>query len=348
MKKILKIFIFILLIALIGTGIFAFTFYRGYRRSIEGAMSESDETVEFIIEEGESLDSIAERLQEENLIKNELYFRIYLKQEDIETKIQAGKFQIPKNSTMKEVTGILQNAKKPDIWVTIPEGLMATEIADILEEGFNEYTENSFDKTEFLNMVEEGAIVDEMGIPKPADKPLEGYLFPDTYRFPADANAEYVLNTILTKGFRDKIYNIYAGDIAASQFSLYEILTLASILERETKYAQDRPLVADILIRRINNNWRLDVDATLLYYFDDWTHEITYQDLQIDSQYNTRKVAGFPPTPISNPGQEAIYAILDPEPNDYWYYVSDSEGNLHYAVTEYEQNLNIQKYIYGQ
>ncbi len=348
MKKLLKILIlFILLVIVVSGGVILY-FYRDYSKSIDNSLSESDDTIEFVIEEGESLDQIALKLEEQGLIKNDLYFRIYLKQNDLATKVQAGKFIIPKNSTTKEIAELLQDAQKLDIWVTIPEGLMAREIADIIEEGFKNNPENSFNKDNFLTMIDEGALVDDLGIPKPADKPLEGYLYPDTYRFPADANEEYVLSALLTEGFKNKIYDKYSAQIESSQFTLYEVLTLASMLERETKHAEDRPIVADILIRRINNGWRLDIDATLLYYFNDWQHEITYDDLQIDTQYNTRKVMGLPPTPIANPGENSISAILNPKPNDYWYYVSDSEGNLHYATTEYEQNLNIQKYIYGE
>lgn len=347
MKKIFKIIGILVLFLIIAAGGIILYLYKGYRNSLETRLSESEETVEFIIEEGESLEQISQRLEDANLIKSDIYFRLYLKQNDLETKVQAGKFAIPKNSTIKEISEILQKAQKPDIWVTIPEGYMATQIADIIETEFDKYPENSFEKTEFLTMVDEGALIDEIGIPKPEGKPLEGYLYPDTYRFPADANAEYVLNAMLTEGFNNKIYSKYQTDIQNSQFSLYEILNLAAMLERETRHSEDRPIVADILIRRINNNWRLDIDATLLYYFKDWEHEITMEDLQLDTQYNTRKQSGFPPTPIANPGEETIVAILNPEPNNYWYYVSDSEGNLHYAATEYEHNLNIQKYIYG-
>jgi UPF0755 protein len=345
MKKSLKFIAIFLVIITFGVAGITLYFFKSYKDALDEKAGDSKEPVEFLIEEGESVEQIATKLEENNLIVNELYFRLYLKQNDLETKMQAGKFRIPQNSTIKDVAEILQNAKKPDIWVTIPEGLMTTQIADIIEKEFNTNPENSFDKAAFLEMVQSAALIDQLDIPKPADKPLEGYLYPDTYRFPADANEEYVLNALLTEGFNQKIYTKYKSDIDNSQFSLYEVLILASILERETRHSEDRPIVADILIRRINNNWRLDVDATLLYYFKDWEHEITMEDLQIDNPYNTRKVNGLPPTPIANPGEDTIKAILNPEANEFWYYVNDSEGNLHYATTEYEHNINIQKYV---
>lgn len=345
MKKVLKILGcligIIVVIAIIG----AVIVFAGYNKAVNEPASSSSDIVEFTIEEGETVQQISQNLEEAELVKNGFYFQIYLMLEDLDSMIQAGQFRIPKNLNMKELAETLQNAKVPDVWVTIPEGLMATEIADIVQDGFSINPESSFSKEEFLNYVQSPFQLDSLDIPVPDDKPLEGYLFPDTYRFPSDATTEYVLTTIISDGFRKKIYEKYLQDIENSEYSLYEILTIASILERETRHPEDRPIVADILIRRLENNWRLEVDATLLYYFGDWTHEITYQDLQLDTPYNTRKVWGLTPTPICNPGENTIKAVLNPEPNDYWFYVSDSDGVLHYAVTIEEHNQNIAIYV---
>ncbi|MBN2100936.1 endolytic transglycosylase MltG [Candidatus Dojkabacteria bacterium] len=345
MKKIFKLLAILLVVIVVLIVVPLSLLIMDYNKKIDQPASDSSEIVEFVIEEGQTTDEIAQNLEDAGLIVNKLYFRIYLKQKGFETKLQAGSFKLKRNLTIKKISEELQHASIPDIWVTIPESLMATEIADVLEQGFQANPETSFDKQQFLNMLNDPSHVSNLGIPIPAGKPLEGYLYPDTYRFPADANAEYVLNAILSDGFKDKIYEKYQPEIDQSQFSLYEVLILASILERETRHPEDRPMVADILIRRINNNWALEVDATLLYYFGDWKHEITYQDLQLDTPYNTRQNSGLTPTPICNPGEETIKAILYPEENQYWFYISDADGILHYATTLEEHNANINQYL---
>lgn len=344
-KLIRKVLIILGIILLVGVGAVAYL-YNDYRSSIKQSYNPNNGYVEIIIEEGETTAEIAESLEKNELIKNKYYFQFYIRQENLETNLQAGQYRIPLNSTTEEIAEYLQNAEVPDIRVTIPESLMIIEIADILEEAFEVNPETSFDKQEFIKLTENADIARDLGIPVPEGKDLEGYIFPDTYEFPSDANAEYVLNGILNIGFKQKIYNKYKEEIQESQFSLYEILNLASMLERETKFPEDRPKVADILIRRLENNWTLGIDATILYYHKDWTHEITEQDLNMDSPYNTRKNPGLPPTPICNPGEETIRAVLYPEPNEYWYYISDEDFVLHYAVTEAEHNANIREYLW--
>ncbi|MEA3357547.1 MAG: endolytic transglycosylase MltG [Patescibacteria group bacterium] len=347
MKKSLKLIIGTILAIIGGTLITMIYLFNDYSKCIDTPASDSTEKVEFIIEEGETTTEIALSLKQADLIQNELYFRIYIRKQGISTKLQAGTFQIPKNLTLKQICETLQLGTHPDIWVTIPEGLMTTEIADIIQQEFQENTENSFSKDEFLSISLDPTMLQDMDIPIPAGKPIEGYLFPDTYRFPSDATAEYVIAAILSN-FATKIYDVHYKSVEESGLTLYEVLILASIIERETKFSDDRPVVADIMHRRLNENWALEVDATLLYHFQDWEHEISSEDLQLDSLYNTRKYPELPPTPISNPGEETIRAILAPESNSYWFYVSDSDGDLHYAETMGEHEENISKYIYQQ
>lgn len=334
----------ILMLVILGiSAVAVLLLYRDYYEAVHKTESPSM-VVDFTIEEGQTVEEIGQALLDAGLIDSLWYFKYYVRQTGVSSKLQAGDYSIPHNLSLEDLVELLQHAEFPDIWVTIPEGLTTTQVAEYLEEGFTINAENSFNKTEFLTLAASPSPSMLVDLPIPNNKPLEGFLFPDTYLFPPDATAEYVLNSLLTN-FRERIYVPHMKDIESSRFTLYEIITLASILERETKHPNDRPLVADIMERRLDNGWKLEVDATLLYHFGDWTHVITQEDLQIDSPYNTRKVNGLPPTPIANPGEETIRAILSPEPNDYWYYISDSEGTLHYAVTLEEHNNNIQLYI---
>lgn len=332
------------LVAVIALGVAVFG-YVSYNTAAVKGYGDPTGTTDFTISEGESVDEIAQDLLDKKLISNSFFFHIYIRQHNIADKLQAGSFKIPNNLSLKDLTDILQHAVFPDVWVTIPEGLMATEIADILEEGFSEYEEASLDKAEFLAIVTNPSSSGETyDNPAPEGATLEGYLFPDTYRFPPDATAEYVVITMLGT-FYEKCTAPHLEEIEASDYSLHEIVTLASIVEREAGQPEDWPIVADILERRLDNGWALEVDVSLLYYFGDWKRELTHEDLQVDTPYNTRKYGGLPPTPISNPGVSAFEAVLYPEANDYWFFLADSDGVLHYGRTLEEHNANISEFL---
>lgn len=330
----------------IATLVVGLVIYYSYMKAATQGFGDPTTTVDFTIEEGETTEKIAQDLLSKSLITNIYYFKFYLRQNDLGGTLQSGSFKIPNNLSLKDLTDILQHAVFPDIWVTIPEGLRATEIAEVLEEEFSRYEGTVFSKDEFLSTASSPTFTTEFDNPAPDGESLEGYLFPDTYRFPPDATTEYIIMTMLSifeeKNVRPNQSKI---DALSSTLSLNDIVTLASIIERETIFPKDRPIVADILRRRLDNGWALEVDVTLLYYFEDWKHELTFDELQVDTPYNTRKYTGLTPTPISNPGTESFGAVLDPEPNDYWFFVSDSEGNLHYATTLEEHNYNIVTYM---
>ncbi len=319
-------------------------FYLDYKNSITRPVSDSSELINFSIEEGQSTKDIAANLLDAELITSSIYFEIYVRQNNLAANLQAGSFQIPGNVTMEELSEILQIAYEQDVWVIIPEGLTKIEIADLLADGFSDVENPSFIRNEFITLTETTDPVQNAGLTIPAGKNCEGYLFPDTYRFSPDSTAQSVLETLISN-FKIKIYDEYYKEIESSGYSLYEVLILASIIERETKNSDDRPLAADILERRLNDGWALEVDATLLYHFQDWEYDISSEDLKIDTPYNTRIYQGLTPTPICNPGEESIDAVLNPQSNDYWFYVSDEEGDLHYGKTIDEHNQNIQQYL---
>lgn len=184
------------------------------------------------------------------------------------------------------------------------------------------------------------------------DQSYEGYLAPETFRVYRDATVQDIIDklvahrdTELTTSTYDRIYQLDFLDnnrlVAVNQF-----LTLASIVEKETKHEADRPIVADILARRIQRGWALQVDSSV-HYAVDRSGDVftTAKERQVDSFWNTYKYPGLPPGPICNPSLESINAVLYPQKNDYWYFLSDSEGNMHYASTLEEHNLNKYKYL---
>lgn len=329
----------IVLILIVGT-----YFYFDYSRSISKPYSDTEQLVELEISEGQSTKQIAANLQEVGLVKYSMYFEFYVRQNELAQSIQAGRFSIPGNATIKEIAEILQVAYEQDVWVTIPEGYRITEIADVLGEEFAEVEEPLFDKDEFLSLTQTNCPTTDVGIEIPAGKSCEGFLFPDTYRFAPDSTSQLVLYTMM-RNFKTRVVEKYSSDIENFDYTLYEIVTLASIVEREAIFEDDRPMVADILMRRLEASWALEVDVSLLYYFDDWKRELSSEDLQVDTPYNTRLYQGLTPTPICNPGVDTIISVLEPTPNSEWFFISDSEGDLHYGKTLDEHNVNIQQYL---
>jgi UPF0755 protein len=212
-----------------------------------------------------------------------------------------------------------------ELWVTIPEGLRSEEIAARFASGL--YKDSSF-TSEFLK----------------AAKGKEGYLFPDTYLFPLDVTPTTIMQK-MTETFTAKTQGL---TVQGSNLTFSQAVILASLLERETKTDTERPIVAGILINRLNLGMPLQVDASVQYAVGtpaDWWPIITLNDLKVNSLYNTYKYAGLPPAPIANPGLSSFKAALNPAQTDYLYYISDTSGQIHYAKTLAEQNANIAKYL---
>ncbi|HET7099249.1 MAG TPA: endolytic transglycosylase MltG [Patescibacteria group bacterium] len=278
----------------------------------------------FLITKGQSGASVATKLQSAGLIKNALAFRIYVRLTGQSGKIQAGEFRLsPSYSLFQTVDQLLSGPI--EIWVTIPEGLRREEIAGRFA------TTLERDQT-FINAF------------LASSKGQEGYLFPDTYLFAKDASASAIVKK-MANTFDAKVANIVPNGTALTP---KDLIILASILERETKTNTERPIVAGILINRLEAGMPLQVDASVQYAVGtskNWWPILTRADLGINSKYNTYKFAGLPPSPIASPGISSIMASYNPTANDYWYYIHDDSGQIHYAKTLDEHNANIRKYL---
>lgn len=279
----------------------------------------------FVIQKGAGLKKIASDLSKEGLIKNPIIFFLYTRQQRLEGKIQAGDFRLSPSMTAEKIAEILTHGTI-DVWVTIPEGQRADEIADLLSAKIPSYKE-SWRSSLVAN---------------------EGYLFPDTYLIPKDADIDLVIS-LMRGNFEKKFSQINVRN--KNGLTKNGIVILASIIEREAKFPIDRPLVASVLLNRLNISMPLQADATIQYalgYQQDkhtwWKKSLSKEDLKIDSLYNTYTNVGLPPTPISNPGLEVLKAVVNPANTDYLYYVSDKSGHNHYARTIEEHNQNIKTY----
>jgi len=276
------------------------------------------------------LGEIAQNLEEEGLVRSSLAFQFIAAKLGISRQIQAGDFRLNPGMSLEEIAQELTLGTL-DRWITLIEGWrreqMAAEIAAELEG-----EKSLFNQVEFLNLT----------------KNLEGKLFPDTYLIPKEVDAQKVVN-YLTANFDKK-----TKDLNVNQ----QTLILASIVEREAKFAEDRPIVAGILLNRLNSGMPLQADATVQYAIATkrcslgvnscdkwWPKSLTKEDLRINSPYNTYLYTGLPPAPICNPGMASIKASLNPQKTDYWFYLSGEEGQTHYAKTFEEHNANIERYL---
>lgn len=294
----------------------------------------SDQVKHFTVQPGESITAIANHLKQEDLIKSVWGFKFYLK---VSGKIivQPGIYELSTNYSVPRIANIIASGNTANVNVTIPEGYTLDQIANLIA------TKGVAAKAEFVSAATN--FPPDYGFLKsrPAGASLEGFLFPDTYRLIKGDTVSAL--RLMLNNFEVK----YQIEIAPSlgDRNLFNILIMASMIEREAKTQPDREQIAAVLYNRLAKNMRLDVDATVRYLTGNWKDPITKTDLAIDSPYNTRLHAGLPPGPICNPGLASIKAAMNPPDSDYYYYLTDFEGIIHYAKTLTEHNENKLRYL---
>lgn len=294
----------------------------------------STQKKDFLILKGSSASLIADNLKKESLVKSPLAFRLYVQLTNKQRKIQAGAYELAGNANLFRIVDQLLKGPS-EIWVTIPEGFRQEQVAERFMKTLEK--DDAFLK-EFMALA----------------KPQEGFLYPDTYLFPKEATASMIVNRMKAV-FDQKVDDTTDKNIIESGYSVNQIVTMASILERETLNDGEKPVVAGVLFKRYRNGWPLQADATAQYLAGtqrcegkvdcEWWKPPTSADLAINSRYNTYKFMGLPPGPIASPGIVSIKAAVSPEESDYWYYLHDPDGEIHYARTLEEHNENIQKYL---
>jgi len=299
------------------------------------------------IEAGESVRQISDTLYKTNLIRSPFIFRQTARLSGLASKLKAGSFILSPSQSMPEIIRILADGKSRTISVTVPEGYTVADIDRLLAgKGLGEPGDIikcaftcDFGTFEFLPSKNCGAGQGGCG------SRIEGYLFPETYFVnEAEYNPKFFLERQLGE-FRKRIVGKYEPEIRSGNRTLGDLVTMASLIETESRTADERPEVSGILWKRIKNRTPLGVDAVTRYALDKWSGPLTKKDLDFDSPYNTRKHAGLPPSPIANAGESAFSAALNPEETAYWYYLHDSKGVIHYAVTNEEHNRNRALYL---
>lgn len=293
------------------------------------------------IPSGSSTTKITNILKENGLIKSKLVFRYKVKTEKLDGKLKAGKYVFNTGMNLEEILSKLSSGGKDEnvIKVTIPEGFELKQIAYRLDEiglvdekrflELSKDIDKFSDKYTFLKEIPEGYS-------------LEGYLFPDTYEMNINASEEEVIETMLSK-FEQFYESNLKKKVEESSLNLNEIITLASIVEREARVDKERSIIAGVIYNRLRIDMPLQVDATVQYALGERKEKLLYKDLKIESPYNTYLYKGLPPAPIASPGAESLIATVNPSDVDYLYYVLKNDGSGEHIFTKtYEEHLKVQ------
>ncbi len=283
---------------------------------------------------GTGFSQVSHLLHQKGLIEPEWFFQVLGRVQRLDRKIIPGEYQLHAGMRPSELLDKLVRGEVHQYSVTIPEGYNVVQIADILDQ------KGLADKQEILRLNRDQAFITNLDIKAPS---LEGYLFPDTYRFARYTPPESIIRT-----FVSRFHEIVTPDIRVQAQSmgmtLQEVLTLASVVEKETGLATERALVSGVFHNRLRKNIPLQSDPTVIYALEYFDGNIRKADLSVDSPYNTYRVRGLPPGPIANPGLASIQAALHPTPSDFVYFVSRNDGSHQFSTTLAEHNKAVDKY----
>lgn len=335
----------VILVGVVMTGSYVFDTY---------LISPDDEaqTISFVVEEGTSVEGIAKNLEEQGIITSAFFFKVYTKLSD--SVLQAGTFEFTPGMNIRSVVRELGYAKAEEIQVTIPEGYTLAQIGEVIVEAMPEIESTDWESVAngsgSIDSPQAGrrGLADEILAGIPSDQGLEGYLFPDTYRFRSDANAATVAETMvltLKRRLAENNIAIPRNLIFEGGLTFHEMITLASIVEREVRSPEDMKIVAGIFYTRMKIGMALQADSTVNYVTGKSDSAVSLEDSRVDSPYNTYQNLGLPPGPISNPGMNAILAVLNPTDSDYLYFLTTDEGEVIYAKTFDEHVSNKYQYL---
>lgn len=316
------------------------------------AVSNKTENVSFQIQQGDTSSTIITRLKENNLIRNVMVTKLYVKLQG-KNELKAGAFTIDRAWDVAKIFDTLSDSKQAKgkgNTITFREGLWAKDIAKLIEEKLGIAKEELLtlwnDETYIKELMKQYPFLTNKVLNKDYKVKLEGFLFPDTYTFKEKATPKEITTTFLNQF--QVIYKKYEQDIKKNKLDIQEMITLASMVQYEASKKQDMDMIAGVFYNRLEKNMSLDSSVTVCYALYD---KMKSQDdcelnTQIQSPYNTYIHKGLPIGPILNPGEAAIQAVLNPKKNDYLYFVADiyGDGTVYYSKTLKEQEANIDKF----
>jgi UPF0755 protein len=306
-----------------------------FRDAVYGDRSQPATATTFIVPRGSTLGDVVSGLQNAGILAHPIALRILARFRNDEADIQSGQFRFPAHQTSDEILQRLISGTADALWVTFPEGFTARQIGARLAArslvgaaAFDRYAART-------RLVVDGA----------RSRSLEGFLFPSTYLVPVGADPERIAH-ILTDQFLRELPANAASKARALGLDVPQVITVASLIEREARDDGERPLMAGVYYNRLRAGMPLEVDATIEYIFPEHHDVITRRDLEIDSPYNTYRHTGLPPTPIANPGKASIDAAFAPTHSQYLFYVYSPELKRSvFAKTLEEHNANVERYL---
>jgi len=293
----------------------------------------------FVIARGETAGEIGRRLEQEGIIRSALAFDYVLYETERENALQSGTYTVSAALTPRDLAKLFEKAPGEQIVLRLIDGWRLSEIATAVNKAFPSITKEAFTAAAVVGDRKNTVLV---GMdPK---SPLEGFLFPDTYFMRPDATAPQIVDLLLDT-FERKVGATLRSASSARKVAIYDIVKLASIVEREARDRNESPTIAGVYTNRLKINMKLDADPTIQYALGEW-RELSLDDLKLDSPYNTYLYPGLPPTPIANPGVAALEGAAKPADVPYFYFVakSDGTGGHAFAVTIEEQEANRVKY----
>jgi len=311
-------------------GVFLFVGF-GYYLSTPAEKGGDDQV--FFVREGATLNVVAGELESQGIITGKRLFLLWARLMGYSRSIKAGEYRL--SSAMPPLK-ILETLSKGTVIthpVTIPEGYTIKQIGELLEE------KGLVKNEEFLAITGDPDVAKRYGI---SGHSLEGYLYPDTYQFGRGLSPMSVVE-VMVKHFWE-VTGPLREKIEQSGMTIEEVITLASIVEKETGRAEERPIIASVFLNRLKKRMRLETDPTVIYGIKDFSGNLKKKHLTQRTPYNTYVIRGLPPGPIANPGKEAIEAVLFPAKTDYLYFVSKNDGSHYFSKTLTEHNKAVQKY----
>lgn len=330
-KKITKILI--LLIFLVGI---LFVMY--YNSVIKKPLKGDDSVVVIEVKQGDGFYDILNNLEKEDKVRSKLMIKLKLALDNKNINLNEGIYEIPSDSTLNDILKSLEsNLDNINlVKITIPEGFSVEEIGGKLEE-------NGFcTKEEFVDAVNSYQLPDFIEEKDKTRYNLEGFLYPDTYYIKKGTSAEDII-TIMLERFKSVMNEVKEDvNLALDDSKMYDVITIASMIEKEARVDEDRQLIASVIYNRLNEDMKLQLDATVLYSLGYHVETVLNRHLEIDSPYNTYKYKGLPEGPICNPGIESIKAALQPAESNYIYYILQNDG-AHYFTDNYDDFLNKKK-----
>lgn len=333
--------LFLLMMLLLFIIVVVFFYYNNSLKPV--ASPENGQSITVTIPNGASSREIGEILEDNNIIRNKNIFRIYSKINKLDSKYKAGTYEINNSLSVKEISEILLSGKgfRETIRFTIPEGYEIRMIIDkLVELGLGE-------REEYEKILNEADFdYDFLADIDRQEAKLEGYLFPDTYEVYKDAEEKDIIDKML-KRFDEVFNDEYKKRAQELGMTIDEVVTLASIIEREAKTDEDRKLISSAFHNRLKNNMFLQSCATIQYILKERKEVLLYKDLEVQSPYNTYKNPGLPPGPIASPGLKSIEAALYPADTDYLYFFAKKDGTHVFSRT-FKEHIQLQnKYKSG-